>query len=356
MEDLKSCSVCGVPFSVSKEQTWQENGVIKQTKDFEHRMLFYECDNLDVLFGGIEEIIGVSIERIIIESKRKEVKEYIEKLLPSVARKAAKHLGTKMMISKIADMGKSYGYGITTLVEKNKGKGSDNFITTEVKNPFSVPFLCGETLGAWEAIDGREHQVEKMEINPNTYRITCRVGNHPIELKDRLEQKKYPEKSSRVGFKRCQSCAIPIDVARYRWRTDEGIIVDPESGIRMAIFGPVGLEAIFNDLETELGGIVPEAVIEAQKEFTRKYAKNRSWKLDENTFRSMIALRGLGYLREMKLSRNVLEIRIENSCINLIMVGLLKGIYEIVAGKISSHAEWESREDGDLLIRVTPAR
>ena len=57
MARLKLCGGCGVPLMVGKGQLWRENGTIVESRDPDHRMLFCESDNLDALFGGIENII-----------------------------------------------------------------------------------------------------------------------------------------------------------------------------------------------------------------------------------------------------------------------------------------------------------
>lgn len=60
------CRRCGAPYLVGKDLTWHENSVITQAKDPDHRMLFYQSENLEQLFQGVEEIVGVPIGDIVI--------------------------------------------------------------------------------------------------------------------------------------------------------------------------------------------------------------------------------------------------------------------------------------------------
>ena len=126
---MKICHECGVPYDVSKELVWQENGVIAQTRDPDHRMIFYESDNLDNLFLGIEGLINVPIEHIVIESKRREVREYVEKLLPAPVRKIARYGGLGMMIRKLSSVGRAYGYGNVRLADKRVRFNDDDHVT-----------------------------------------------------------------------------------------------------------------------------------------------------------------------------------------------------------------------------------
>ena len=60
--EAKLCPECGVPGYVVSEHVWLPSGAIVQNRDEKHRMVFFESENIDLLFRGIEEIIGVPIE------------------------------------------------------------------------------------------------------------------------------------------------------------------------------------------------------------------------------------------------------------------------------------------------------
>ncbi len=109
MSKIKTCTECGVPLYVSKGQTWFNNGVIAETKNPDHRLLFFESDILDNLVDGIGEIIGVPIEHIVVESKRRATREYLEKMIPRIVLKTIYLLKPSITASKMADMAKAYG-------------------------------------------------------------------------------------------------------------------------------------------------------------------------------------------------------------------------------------------------------
>ncbi len=105
------CSGCGTPLPVGRGQTWRANGIITQAQDPDHRMIFYESENIDGIFRGIEGIIGVPIERIVIESKAREVKRYVERMVGPRVRRLARHRpGTGMLVAKLSATGRSYGF------------------------------------------------------------------------------------------------------------------------------------------------------------------------------------------------------------------------------------------------------
>lgn len=351
---MRYCRRCGTPYLVGKELTWHENGVITQAKDPDHRMLFYESENLDHLFQGIEEIIGVPIGHIVIESKRREVREYVEKLMPAPVRRVARYVGLKAMIGRLSTTGMAYGYGMVRLSGKRVRFRDDDYLAMMISNPHSLYFFCGEALGAWEAIDGRESWVRHKEAAPNSYQVTVSIGSHPVELAERLQPPRYGYRPGKVELGRCTSCGVPARVASCRWNAFTGIITDPSTGRRMAIFGPAGLEAVFHDLESELGEAIPETVIEAQRRFTVRTLRREELEGGTDDVRDMLAVRGLGYLEKLNLGEDGLGLILHNACVPLLMVGLFQGAYEVMSGREGSRVTWDMPDAGVLEVRVTP--
>jgi hypothetical protein len=76
-----------VPIHVSKGHTWHSNGTISLTKNPDHRMVFFESDNLQSVYKIIEDTIGISLERIVVENQCRSTREYLETLVPAIIRK-----------------------------------------------------------------------------------------------------------------------------------------------------------------------------------------------------------------------------------------------------------------------------
>jgi hypothetical protein len=133
---------------------------------------------------------------------------------------------------------------------------------------------------------------------------------------------------------------------------ERGIIRDRLSGRRLAGIGPAALEAIFDELERELGEAVPALVIEAQ----RRFVTGGFYSPDEIDsvvdLRAQFALRGLGYIREMSLTRERLELILENTCLHLIVAGFMQGVFELVNGA-GSRIDWQLSPDDVLTVSVT---
>jgi hypothetical protein len=121
----------------------------------------------------------------------------------------------------------------------------------------------------------------------------------------------------------------------------------------MGIIHPSVLDPIFEELEQELGEAIPEVVIEAQKVFTKTGFYSPEEIRNEEDFRTQLALRGMGNLRDLKMNAEGLRMRLENVCMHLMVIGLVQGLFEL-AFDTRSGVEWELSEQGDLEVEITP--
>jgi len=370
---IETCAECGVPLMVSRELNWESNGVISLAASPRNRMVFFESETIDRVIRGIEELIGVPVERMVIESRSRETRRYIERAFPPevrgiidgsdsgleerMARMTPEEretlLATMRVITRnIMDIAKNYGYGEQMMSELWEEGADFPWRVQKVRNPYSILFLAADNLGSVEAFEGIEMQVRYEKTGEDTYRTEVFPGEHALELRERLKRRRYDFKPGDVDYKRCPQCGIPLAVARRRWDVEAGTITDPDTGRRMAIFGPFSADAVFDDLEYELGEAIPETVIEATRRYIRSAWNTENWNRDGLTFQQMIAVRGLGYLARFEGDRHGLEMLVQNACLHLPMVGTVQALVEMAYRVESSTCEWELADDGDLSIAV----
>src|SRR4030042_4224783 len=114
----------------------------------------------------------------------------------------------------------------------------------------------------------------------------------------------------------------------------------------MAMLGPGMMDLLFAELERELGDTIPEVAVEAQRRFTKTGFYSIEQVSDEGDFRTQLALRGLGNLREIKMGPPGLFMRIDNVVGHLLTVGMVQGLFEM-AFDVDSSVEWALSEDGN---------
>jgi ribosomal protein L37E len=346
------CRECGVPRRITKEHTWLDNGLIVERKNPDQRMLFIESENIVNLFRNIEEIIGIDLERIIIESQRRSTYDYVVKLVSPVVRKIALMVGLKLLAKNLISLTRLMGFGDASLVSVKYTKRSDDHVAVTVRNPWFLEAFCGLISGGMEAVTGLKSHADYEEVAPDTYLITTHISEHPKELEARLQLREYGRKDGSLKLERCSSCGGPKDLASYKWNTADGTIESKSSKRRMVLIGPREFEPLFDELENELGDHIPKVVIEAQRRFVTEGFYSSDDIKRETDLPRHFAMRGLGNLRKIELGKERLSAHLENACLHLIIVGLFQGFFELIFGR-KGVVEWELKPDGDLFVEVS---
>lgn len=369
---LEACSRCGIPLLISKGLNWGDNGTITLAGSPKNRMVFFESELIDHLFKTIGNLIGMPVGHLVIESRARETKRYVERSFPPEIRhsKAYKQMSGQMsgsitpqerehdlaairgITQTIIDISRAYGYGDQRPSDLWDSRGDFPWRTQIISNPYSLLFIAADNLASVEVFEETEMRVKYEKIDEDTYEIAVHPGKHPIALKERLQRKIYDLKSGDISYEKCPACGVPLEVAMRKWHLEEGTYTDPDTGRRMAIFGPSALDAVLDDLESELGEVIPNAVIEAQRQNLKSAWSTDWWNRSASSFQHIIAIRGLGNLVTFEGDRNRLTLNIQNACLPLPMIGTVQALVEMAYRADSSACEWEFADDGDLNITI----
>jgi hypothetical protein len=373
---IEVCDECGVPTMVSGGLNWENNGVISLAASPRNRMVFFESETIDRIFGGIEELIRIPIEHIVIESRCRETKRYIERAFPPEVRKIidstessledriAKmspeeketlYATMRVITQSIIDIARNYGYGGQKMSELWESGADYPWRVQLIRDPYSILFIAADNLGSVEAFEGVEMQVKYERTGEGTYRTEVYPGEHSLELKERLKRRRYDFKPGEINYERCPECGVPLAAGRS-WDLDSGTITDRDTGRRMAIFGPFSMDSICDDLEAELGEAIPATVVEATRRYIKSAWSLDNWNRDGLTFQQMVAVRGLGNIVRFEGDRDHLAMTIENACLHLPMAGAVQALVELAYRVESSSCEWGLSEDGDLNLTITVNR
>jgi len=355
MGNLASCPECGVPEYVTSEHVWLNNGDIVQRKDEGARIIFFESENVDPLIKNIEEIIGVSIEHIITTSVRRAVRHYVSLIVPDEAKEQIRkyELDPIPIAHAMIDVARLMGRGGQEFVDYRYQQDNDDYYTVKMLEPFSVPMVCGTIVGAVEAVLGGDRSFTCERESQDVYRVTVFPSPHVEELRQRMWVKPYRHREGDTELERCATCGGPKALSGYQWFFDRGIIINRTTRRRMVLLGPSELDQILNELEAELGETIPQVVVEAQRRFTRSGFYTIDDVSSEGDFRTLLALRGLGNMKEIEMSKKGLRMRLENAAIAPMIVGMVQGVFEM-ALSLDSTVEWELSEDGNLEVEVIP--
>jgi hypothetical protein len=348
MGDFKSCKVCGVPVRIGKDQTWNSDGTITQRRDPDHRMLFFDSEGLDVLFHNIENLIGVPIENMVIESKARATETYIRHLLRGLKGPLARLTGIGRIVSRVVEQGRVMGYGDIKVTEFN---WAESRMVCDIRDPYSLPLFCGDLKGANQAIRKVAGTISYEEVEPGLYRIVNYNAPHAPELEQRLQPRPLPRKPGDITFDLCPGCGVPREIARFKWDLLRGTIMQEPTGVRHAIFGSTGLQVIFDELEAELGESIPETVVEAQRMHMESRMDGRWSSLGADDLRNWLAVQGLGNLVKATRDEGGMYARVENPAVPLILTGTAAALYQFLTGR-RGETTWKLSPDGDLEIWI----
>jgi hypothetical protein len=355
---LEFCPECGVPEQISSTRTWLNNGDIVQTGNETHRACFIETESLDPIYASLSALLGLPIDRFVIDLAGKGNGDYVRAITPTNVMEMIKDgtLPPETLMQAMHVVAGFSGYGRYELVGFTNEGDPDDYVTIRVTNPYSLLLVCGSVKGTIEVIADRgQGACEWKETAPHTYDITVRMGESEKVLDERFQIEEYRHQDGDIELKRCTTCSAPLALREYKWDVDAGVTRNTRTGRRMALVGPYVLDPLFRELEKELGKDITFMTVEAQRRYTRNGMYSIDELSDRGDLRAQLALRGFGNLQEIEISSKGLRMRIANAANYLLTAGMAQGIFEAEFG-VDSNIDWGLSGEGVLEVDITPKR
>lgn len=352
MKKVKTCSSCGTPREIYKEERWQDNGTILVFRPGTPplRDIFYEVSGFNYLIEHIEAIIGRSIARIVFEGRRLEVLPYLETYFSGTRGFAVRLAGRRLVYDTVANLGAVFGFGHFEVKDIQRGKS----FSVYGENVYNNNSLAGDLAATFNAL---ERKPASMVIEEYGKGILCTVsvGEEPEEsITSRMVEEFAPAKPGSVGFQMCSVCGVPMYLRDVNFDRENGCITDTTTGRRMIFLTMSNIEAILRELQAELGEEITSEILEAQKDYTKKTVNKEEIVEGHPSVRQFFAIRGMGNLVKYELKDNRLSAELENARPYLLAVGLLQGMFEILTDK-DSGLDYSLEDDGTLKVLVEAA-
>ncbi len=354
MAGMDVCAECGVPTAIAEEQVWLNSGVIVQGTNLSWRIIFTESTGLDSLFSTLEETVGEPIDARVVEASGRSTIFYFENLIrPEIrAMMQGKLIGMDVITEAMMAAAQRNGFGKYELVDLRYEGNEDDYIVIRVTEPFSVPLTVGTLAGSVQIVTGDPQTASLRELPGGVYEITTRVSGGPY-ISGELETRPYYHRDGDIYLERCPTCGVPKGLANLRWDLGRGVILDHRTGTRMISIGSDTWDPLFRELEKEFGPRIPAAIVEAQRLLIKKNPSSLKEAAGEEQLRTELALRGMGNLREMKMSSRGAHLRIDNAAHHLFLIAFGQAYFERSYAAETS-VEWEISENGDLRVKVAP--
>ncbi len=354
MAEFPTCQGCGVPENFAQMNRWLDNGDIVQATNEQARMALVECENIDPVFRDVGKAIGISIDHIVINIVARATQLYMDTLILPQVKELIRNrsLDIQTFSQPIMDLCHAMGFGRYRFLGYRYEEDEDDFCKMSIYRPYSILETSGAFAGVVASTVGGEHLVTFEEVSPGLFELTTHWTTYPQALKEKLKLRLYKPRKGNLVLEKCATCGTPLLLSSTcRWDMENGTITNTRTGYRMAVLGPGLMDTVFEALEWELGEEIPRLVVDAQRRFAREGFAPIDFSWDEEELRRQFAARGLGKLRRFRLRSDGLSMRMDNSCMRLLLVGLLQGGYERTYG-VDSHVDWEVSEGGALEIEI----
>jgi hypothetical protein len=343
---MKHCKECGVPDIIGRDQKWSSDGTIPITGDPNFRMGIVEVPVMREIASRLEKVVGPSIHNMFMESKRKYARHYIDTLLKGPLGFLVRHSssGGKKAYQTLLQTSTSLGYGHAT-VDEYKRKA---LVHGTIHNPYYTPFFVGDVRGVFESIErlpSKGSWVEKGDV------ATIEVVN--MEGEDKLEKRfQFDDtlrKSGDLKYTPCKTCGLPKELSRFVWDLDKGTILDTKANERVFITGLNDLNGVYLELEEAIGDIVPNTVLEVNREHGTKLVKDGVVTGYGDLVRGA-GLKGLAYTTFQGTKEQV-KLTFKNIFNKPYVIGRALGVYEGLEGVKAEHTITESPGIVEVIIK-----
>ena len=169
---VQLCAECGAPEYITAQHQWLNNGDIIIRGKPQNRIVFIESENLDPLFRGIGNIIGVPIEHLVTAAARRAYRSYFLAFIPEDLKKKilSKEIDYNVVTRFFDDVSILMGQGKYEEIEIRYEQDDDDCDVDIVKELYYLLFNLAAHAAIIEALTDRTQDVTYEEIAPNEYR------------------------------------------------------------------------------------------------------------------------------------------------------------------------------------------
>jgi len=354
---MRYCQRCGVPRILTSEHKWAPNGTISLARDDTHRMVFIDNDALNHILDSISGKIGIPLEGIILEAKRKSGRHFMDAVLSGVKGIVARNLISTRVYDQLGNQVSMLGLGHAEVSDYVRHAHLEGVIT----DAYNGAAITGDICGAFESVEGCSADARFSSDESGTVR--CSIEKAAVERSAYDDRFSYVPPAVLPGrniYELCPVCKAPLALgAQYTFDVDRGIIVDRKSSHRVVLVGVMTLANLFGELEAELGGEIPAMIMGIEKSRVKGVISSKSKELDTSVagysrYMKTLELKGMGNGTTVASSDGRLEVRVQNPYYEPLVAGFLAGFYEATSGKEAS-VDWTRAAAGYTDVTISPA-
>lgn len=339
------------------EHDWGSNGTIFLSRDPTHRMVIIDNVALTNILYSISERIGMPLDNIIIEAKRKSGKHFMDAVLSGIKGVIARNLISARVYQQMSKQVSMLGLGNAEVISYKRHRFLEGLAT----DAYDAPALSGDICGAFESVERCKADARFEHLENGSIRIQVnRVDRRRPEYQDRFSYRPPPALPGCHIFELCPACKAPLELGRqYTFDMDRGLVGEVKTGHRAVLTGVMTLNNLFGELEKELGEEIPRLIMTIERERVKEVIAGKEKDLDfteagYHRYMKTLQLRGMGNGRNVTIDDGRVVARVDNPYYEPLIAGFLAGFYEVASGAPAA-VQWTPANRGYTDVSLGPA-
>lgn len=348
---MRMCGTCGVPETFSRFFEWRSDGTLMGTGRARFNSVLLEAGEFESLFNSLSGSIGISIDPFIIQAQKDMGKALFARMpIKHMKRIPATRFMRPQWLSKliVAIVNREisiFGIGSVRLDRYVPGEKA----VVRVRHYCWIPALLGSGLGVYESLEEMPGSKAEYYVDREELVITFSPSTETDMLVS--EERLHPDASALgegpLSHRRCSSCGAPLLVGEtFIWDLEMGAIVNRKTGAREVIVAIPSVNAVFRELEEEIGEEIDELAFDAQRELTVQ--RLRALEIEDpgafwEGFLTEMGIRGLGYPQHFEAGGDLVSVRMHKAYNQNLYAARLAGAQERITGR-KQRIVWEKRE------------
>ena len=163
---VRTCSGCGTPKAIIRRFQWKDNGLM-ELKSGGVRSSWIEVGAYTAIYEGIEERLGISIEKIITDAMNHWAKLYVDGVLSGLQGKLIRLRPFRVLADYwIFREGRIFGHSGNGKMIKHK---SGELAAFRLEGAAVPVIMAGESLGCFRSIEGVNAEVDFGKVGDAYY-------------------------------------------------------------------------------------------------------------------------------------------------------------------------------------------
>lgn len=335
------CGECGVPGVLIKSHEWRDGCIVDRASGAANLFL-YEASSTNALIDEVGNLLGIPVDNLVFKAAANAAEGVVRDsikahpLLFELIKKLPLHRLAYDSSSKLA---KGVGAADIRLIEQT-GKQGEREATVRIEKPFNIYLVSAMVVGAMRATYGL----------PVTYRTSEEGGGFIMKARQdpegtveddylRLAPSELAPRPMEAGtaLAPCRRCGAPRELGSlFSWDFARGTMAEKAGGERMVFPGLYLLNSLIREFDAELGGTTAEIFMQAERKLygrklSRAVAGDDPW--EEEKLREHVALRGLGFVRELRAEGDKTLVTVDNAFVAPLLAGRFMALWEYLHGR-----------------------